>query len=42
MRYIWVQLLLSGGKIEWRCIPWGKKHLDAARKDGVIIGYSER
>jgi hypothetical protein len=41
MRYIWVHLLLPGGKTEWRAIPWGKAHLDAARKEGVIIGYHE-
>jgi hypothetical protein len=39
MRYIWVHLLLPGGKTEWRCIEWGKKSLDAARKEGAIIGY---
>jgi hypothetical protein len=41
MRYIWVHLLKAGGVTEWRCIPWGKAHLDAVRKDGVIIGYHE-
>jgi len=40
-RFIWVQLLLKGGKTEWRCIPWGKAHLDKLRKEGVIIGYHE-
>jgi hypothetical protein len=41
MRFIQVQLLLPGGRIEWRTIPWGKKHLDVIRKEGVIIGYRE-
>ena len=40
-RYIWVQLLMHGGEIKWFCVPWGKKHLDAVRKYGVIIGYHE-
>jgi len=41
MRYIWVHLLLPGGKTEWRAIPWGKRHLDEVRKEGAIIGYRE-
>jgi len=41
MRYIWVQILMSGGRTQWFCIPWGKKHLDAIRKQGVIINYHD-
>lgn len=41
MRYIWVHLLMAGGETKWICIPWGKKHLDEARKQGVIINYHE-
>jgi len=32
---------MTGGKTKWVCIPWGKAHLDAIRKQGVIIGYHE-
>lgn len=42
MRYMCVQVLWAGGKIEWIWMPWGKKSLDDIRKrNGVILGYHE-
>jgi hypothetical protein len=42
MRYMCVQVLWSGGKIEWIWLPWGKKSLDDIRnRGGAILGYHE-
>ena len=37
MRMIHVWILKPDGTTQWHTIPWGKKHLDVIRREGVII-----
>jgi hypothetical protein len=37
MRMIHVWILKPDGSTQWYTIPWGKRHLDQIRKEGVII-----
>jgi hypothetical protein len=37
MRMIHVWILKPDGTTQWYTIPWGKKHLDVIRREGVII-----